>query len=215
MSVSNRVYRRLYRSASDPEELPWSHTDPTDYVSEAINQRATPGRALDVGCGTGTDTVFLASLGWAVTGVDFVADALAMARERANKANVSPTFIQADVTTWTTDTPFDLIVDRGCLHNFKDKDRLSYRDRLYQWLAPGGDYVLVHFNKRHVFDWRPIGPRRFPASEILAFFEEELIEQSYKTVNNLHVPLPIGPAISVNTFWFKRKVQSNTETSSA
>ena len=61
MSVSNRVYRRLYRSASDPEELPWSHTDPTDYVSEAINRRAAPGRALDVGCGTGTDTVFLAS----------------------------------------------------------------------------------------------------------------------------------------------------------
>ena len=31
MSVSNRVYRRLYRSASDPEELPWSHTDPCPF----------------------------------------------------------------------------------------------------------------------------------------------------------------------------------------
>ncbi len=72
------------------------------------------------------------------------------------------------------------------------------------WLAPGGDYILVHFNKRHVLDWRPIGPRRFPANEILAFFAPELKEQSFSTVNNLQVPLPIGPTISVNTFWFKK-----------
>ena len=207
MSVSNRVYSRLYRSAKGPEELPWSHSDPTDYLAEVMQQRATPGRALDVGCGTGTDSVFLASQGWNVTGVDFVADALAMARERAEKANVSPTFVQADVTRWTTDTPFNLVVDRGCIHNFKNEDRLAYRTRLYEWLAPEGDYILVHFNKRHVLDWRPMGPRRFPASAVLDFFEAELIEQSYKTVNNLRVPLPIGPTISVNTFWFKRKAQ--------
>ncbi len=93
MSVSNSVYRRLYRNANGPEELPWSHAVPTDYLTEAIQQRSEPGRALDVGCGTGTDSVFLATQGWSVTGVDFVSDALAMAKERASKANVSPTFV--------------------------------------------------------------------------------------------------------------------------
>ncbi len=205
MSVSDKVYRRLYGSANSPEDLPWSHTDPTDYLTDAVSERPEPGRALDVGCGTGTDSVFLASQGWDVTGIDFVADALAMAQKRAEAASVSPTFVQADVTTWSSDTPFDLIVDRGCLHNFNDEGRLAYRDRLLEWIAPGGDYILVHFNKRHFLDWRPIGPRRKPAQEILSFFTPEFEEKAFTTVNNIRQAFPIGPIISLNTFWFKRK----------
>ena len=205
MGMTDAVYRRLYGSAENPEDLPWSHTDPTDFLSDSIDEREAPGRALDVGCGTGTDSVFLASRGWHVTGLDFVADALEMATKRADDAGVSATFIETDVTAWKTDAPFDLVVDRGCLHNFKPNNRNDYRERLLEWLAPGGDYILAHFNKRHVFDWRPIGPRRLRAKDIFSFFAPELEEWAFKTIDNIRQPLPVGPTISVNTFWFKHR----------
>ena len=57
-----------------------------------------PGSALDVGCGTGDSSIYLAQHGWQVTGVDFVAKPLDKARAKARAAGVSVNFVQADVT---------------------------------------------------------------------------------------------------------------------
>src|SRR5438270_4648330 len=57
-----------------------------------------PGRALDLGCGTGTNVVYLTQHGWDAVGVDFAARAVAKARERARRAGVASTFFVGDVT---------------------------------------------------------------------------------------------------------------------
>ena len=58
----------------------------------------SPGSALDVGCGTGDASIYLAQHGWQVTGVDFTPKALDKARAKAGAAGVPVDFVHADVT---------------------------------------------------------------------------------------------------------------------
>src|SRR5260370_14518015 len=60
-----------------------------------------PGKALDLGCGTGTNSIYLARHGWETTGVDFVPRAIAQARRKAAAAGASPRFLVGDVTRLT------------------------------------------------------------------------------------------------------------------
>jgi len=83
------------------------------------------GRALDIGCGTGDNSIYLAKHGWQVTGVDFVAKAVEKARAKAAADNVAVTFDQADVTRLRTEgigSNFSLIIDSGCLHGMSAED---------------------------------------------------------------------------------------------
>ncbi|MGB9307685.1 MAG: class I SAM-dependent methyltransferase, partial [Mycobacterium sp.] len=72
------VYRLIYRLGL----IIWRRdTPPTELVALVEGLAALPaGRALDLGCGTGTDTIYLATHGWDVTGVDMVPKALDIAR---------------------------------------------------------------------------------------------------------------------------------------
>ncbi|MGC2652424.1 MAG: class I SAM-dependent methyltransferase [Mycobacterium sp.] len=87
------------------------------------------GSALDVGCGTGDTSIYLAQHGWKVTGVDFVPKALDEARAKARGNGVSVNFVHGDVTCLTEagiGADFQLIVDNGCLHNLSGDDRDEY-----------------------------------------------------------------------------------------
>jgi SAM-dependent methyltransferase len=86
----------------------------------------SPGRALDVGCGSGRDAVHLAERGWQVTGVDFAEAALNAARQRARDKGVEVQLVRADVTQLGALglTPgYDLIYDFGCMHLLPDPAR--------------------------------------------------------------------------------------------
>jgi 2-polyprenyl-3-methyl-5-hydroxy-6-metoxy-1,4-benzoquinol methylase len=70
---------------------PWDREGPVPELVAAAYGLA-PGRALDLGCGTGAQSVFLAREGWEVTAVDAVPRALAAARRRAEAAGVAVDF---------------------------------------------------------------------------------------------------------------------------
>jgi len=77
-----------------------------------------PRTAIDVGCGTGGDAVFLAGLGITTTGVDVSGEALDRARERADAGGVDVTWIEGSALDLPiADGRIDLITDRGCLHH--------------------------------------------------------------------------------------------------
>ena len=85
-------------------------------TAEVGDQR--PGRALDAGCGHGSDALWLAARGWQVTAVDFAATALAYAQSTAEAmgADVADRieWIEADLATWTPQRDeYDLVV---CLY---------------------------------------------------------------------------------------------------
>ena len=90
------VYRVIYRLGL----IVWRRAaPPAELVTLIEGPNALPvGRALDLGCGTGTDTIYLAAHHWDVTGVDMVPKALAIARRNATAAGVAPHFVEGDVT---------------------------------------------------------------------------------------------------------------------
>lgn len=106
-----------------------------------------PGRALDIGCGTGTNAIALARHGWQVTGVDFARRAISIARRKARQAGVQADLRVGDVTKFTDPGPFDLVLDIGCFHSLPPNTRQDYTRNLTQWLAPQGTYLLYAFFK--------------------------------------------------------------------
>lgn len=108
----------------------------------------TPGTALDLGCGTGDNSIYLAKHGWQVTGVDFVAKAVDKARAKAEANKVKVNFARADVTRLSSEgvgANFGLIVDNGCLHGMSADDRDAYVREVTTVAAPDARLLLVEF----------------------------------------------------------------------
>ena len=105
-----------------------------------------PGRALDLGCGTGTNAITLAKAGWQATGIDFVPSAIAQARRKAQQAKVSCTLRVGDVTRLSPDLrDQDLILDIGCFHGLSDAQRTAYLESVQRALKPMGHLLIyVH-----------------------------------------------------------------------
>jgi len=88
-----------------------------------------PGRALDLGCGGGTQAIYLAQHGWDVTAVDYVGQALARARQRAAAARVAVQWVQGDVTRLDAlglGDGYQLLFDFGCFHGLNAGERAAY-----------------------------------------------------------------------------------------
>jgi SAM-dependent methyltransferase len=142
------VYRLLYRLGVPV----WQRsTPPADLVALVEGPSALPpGRALDLGCGTGTDSIYLASHGWEATGVDMVPKALATARRNATAAGVSPRFVEGDVTRLHdlgVGDGYALVVDFGCFHTLPEDRRNAYVSEVSSAAAPGATFLLYGFRR--------------------------------------------------------------------
>jgi SAM-dependent methyltransferase len=141
------VYRASYRLGFTP----WDRGAPASGLVDLVEgPNALPrGRALDLGCGTGTNTIYLSKSGWDGTGIDMVASALDVARGNATRAGVHPRFIKGDVThllELTLEGPFDLLVDVGCFHTLPEDLRDRYAEGLSRVAAPGATLFLFAFS---------------------------------------------------------------------
>jgi SAM-dependent methyltransferase len=104
------------------------------------------GPLLDAGCGTGGTSVFFAARGLAVTGIDFVEDAIARARARAKEHGVSVTFLVKDaMTLGTWEARFASVIDSGLFHIYAGEPRQRYVQGLAHVLQPGGRLYLFSF----------------------------------------------------------------------
>jgi SAM-dependent methyltransferase len=99
-----------------------------------------PGTALDAGCGTGTEAIWLATQGWQVTAADISADALARAARKAAENGQSVSWIEADLTAWEPGRQFDLVTTN---YAHPAMPQLAFYDRVSDWVAPGGTLLIV------------------------------------------------------------------------
>jgi SAM-dependent methyltransferase len=109
-----------------------------------------PGRALDLGCGTGTNVITLAQHGWQAEGVDFVPRAIKTARKKARRAGVREMvdFRVGDALSANVfHGQYDLILDIGCFHSFPEEAIGTHAGNLRDHLVVGGTFLLyTHIN---------------------------------------------------------------------
>ncbi len=170
-------YKMLY--AADPEASLWELNEPHPPLVELLDRDiVTIGRALDVGCGLGTQSIYLAERGFSVDGIDFQEKALTRARTRVSATGADCTFEWADVTQAISRGPYDLIIDRGCLHSLTGGALHRYSQNLQRWLAPGGYFHLTAFVWESLLErLTPVFTPRLPAADIDRLFSWlELVE---------------------------------------
>jgi SAM-dependent methyltransferase len=157
------LYRTLYRLGVTP----WDRGGIPAPVRDLVGA-SRPGRAVDLGCGTGGQARYLAGHGWTVTAVDFVATAIARARRLDVDGRV--TWRVADVTDISTVDitgelagTVDLILDNGCLHGIPTDQRAGWANTVASLAAPGATLLVRAAPRRRT---RGIGPQGIDAGEL-------------------------------------------------
>ena len=143
------MFRTMYRLGFKPWD---SGVTPPELkeIIEGPDARA-PGKALDLGCGTGTNAIYMAQHGWEVTAIDFVPRAIAMAKAKAAAAKVAPRLIRGDVTRLDdlgVGGGYTLVFDLGCLHSIPQARRDAYAAGVTKAAAPGADFLVWGFYAR-------------------------------------------------------------------
>ncbi|WGL52407.1 class I SAM-dependent methyltransferase [Nocardioides sp. BP30] len=101
-----------------------------------------PGRALDLGCGEGADSIWLAEQGWTVTGVDVAETAVGRARAESEHRDLPITWVAADLTEWAPSEDYDLV--SACfLHSPVEFPRTEVLRRLAGSIVSGGHLLVV------------------------------------------------------------------------
>jgi SAM-dependent methyltransferase len=142
----NTFYRITYRLGFTP----WDTGVVPPELSELVEgpDALSVGRALDLGCGTGTQAIYLAQHGWHVTGVDFMARPLEKAKRKAAVVGVQPTWIQGDVTHLSNlgvGTGYNLVLDLACFHGLKPEERPDTARQITSVVRPGAIFLMVGF----------------------------------------------------------------------
>jgi len=143
MSYFHRLFFNLWYLRKPPWDTGISPPELLDFI-----EHHPPGRALDLGCGTGTNVITLAQHGWQVTGVDFAARAVKQARKCVEEAGEQAELLVNDVIDLSDLTgPYDLILDIGCFHGLSQEGVVRYIKNLERLLAPGGYFLMYGFFK--------------------------------------------------------------------
>ncbi|MGZ9221359.1 MAG: class I SAM-dependent methyltransferase [Anaerolineales bacterium] len=199
----------MSRFGSDPLEFfnsvyhdipPWDIGGPQPAMSALLAKYPPADPILDVGCGSGDLSIYLAQLGHQVVGVDFVEAAIAHAQE---KSSALPPNVKQLLTFQVADAlkpsplrrQFGAVVDSGFFHLFEPDECDRFIDELALTLLPGGRYYLHEFAIEFSL---PNLPRKVTADELQARFTSEKgwHIQDIQSVEFLSRVAPPVPAIS-------------------
>jgi len=146
--VSSRVYDLFYRYWA-----PWDSIGVRPQLVDLLESGRVDAercpRAIDLGCGTGANVVYLAELGFDAWGVDFSELAVRKSNSRATGAGVEATFVQGDLTAdsieGVEDGSFDFIVDFGTLDDMRGEKREAMARTITRLSRPGTVFLEYCF----------------------------------------------------------------------
>ncbi len=143
---------------------------------------------MDIGCGTGENTLYLAQQGLKAWGVDASPRAIKKAKAKAKRRGISVTFLVADALVLARlGQTFETVIDSGLFHLFSDPERVRFVESLAGALRQGGSYFMLAFCDQEPADWG--GPRRITQEEIRAAFREGWTVESIRPAtfeSNIH-----------------------------
>jgi len=180
------------------KELLWTAQPNRLFAAEV--EGIEPGRALDVACGEGRNAVWLAELGWQVTGIDFSDVALGKAAELARARGVEVEWVAADVLVHEpAPGAFDLV---AVLYLQLPHDELARAlRRAARAVAPGGALIVLGHDTRNLTDGYG-GPRDpsvlFTPADVVASLDDLVVERA-ETVERT-VTLDDGEAVALDVF---------------
>jgi 2-polyprenyl-3-methyl-5-hydroxy-6-metoxy-1,4-benzoquinol methylase len=163
------------------ENIPWEITSPPEDLEAYLGQHNNRGSALDIGCGTGNYTLYLATKGFRpVVGVDFSEKAIGLAKRRVGDGG-GIRFIQGDVLELENivgAAKFDFILDYSILHHISDQNVKQYTEQCKKVLKPNGVILLVCYTDVNEFAQGDTGMGKY--GNDMYFRSTEDIRQLYK-----------------------------------
>jgi SAM-dependent methyltransferase len=130
-----------YKEHYKAKITPWDPGRPDFNLVDMVTKRPIEKcKALDVGCGSGHNSIWLTQHEFLVTGVDVSEIALQKAKENASTNNVNCTFLLLDFfEKYIPGLPFNFIFDRGCFHSYdSDQERIKFAERVAYHLEEAG-----------------------------------------------------------------------------
>ncbi len=140
MSTSDQImYETIYR-ISRPR---WDDGQIPPQVTQLVSCKGNSGNAIDLGCGTGTHSIYLAQQGFTVTGIDISPTAIRRANEKASRAEVKVEFIVQDVAHLDfLPGPYDIALDVGCFHGLSAANQQGYALALTRLMQTGSTLLV-------------------------------------------------------------------------
>ncbi len=163
-----------YREGRRP---PWDVGRPSSDLVRVVEQGTVkPCRAVELGCGTGTDAIYLAERDFEVTAIDLAPTALSIAERKALEAGVKVRWLLADVLAPPKLQPFDFVYDRGCYHGLRKQHAAKYVETLRRLSRPGTLVLILAGNANEPPPHS--GPPRVTEEEIRGDFSKlfEIVE---------------------------------------
>jgi SAM-dependent methyltransferase len=153
-SVRDREPASHERMAGEPWDAsytrgpaPWDTGRPQPAITRLADAGGFAGSVLDVGCGTGENTLHIAALGLPVLGVDVAPTALAMARQKADAQGLKAEFAEVDALHLETlGRTFDTVLDCGLFHTFNEQEHPGYVASLGAAVSHGGMLHILCFS---------------------------------------------------------------------
>lgn len=173
----DEIYRR-YKL----DELGWELGKPRPILVEYLEKGLIPkGKALDLCCGAGTNTVYLAQSGFDVTGIDISKTAIEIAKRKAHQAKVNVNFLaESFINLPFIDRGFGFVFDMGCFHHVEVEERLQFISGVHRVLKQGGIYMLTCFSYRNGRGWN-----HFTRKQITDLFSERFVIEKLRQYPSL------------------------------
>jgi SAM-dependent methyltransferase len=156
VEAANPEFQR-WQARYETGDTPWDTGRPSTMLMQVLaEEKIPPCRALDLGCGTGTNAVWLAQQGFTVVGVDLSPLAIEQATKRSAQAGVRVHFMAADVLKLADLRPdFRFFFDRGLYHIVRKIDAQRYVQTVADWTFPGALGLVLAGNAKEPMEPGP------------------------------------------------------------
>ncbi|MHC4779612.1 MAG: class I SAM-dependent methyltransferase [Planctomycetota bacterium] len=171
--MTHKGDKEFWENRYKNEDMPWDRDEPSPELVACIEKLGlTSGKVLEVGCGTGTNAIWMAEQGLEVTALDIAPTVVAMARDKVAKAGV--TGVEIMEGDFFAETPFrggdfDFAFDRGAFHHHADLAfREAFAEQVHRSVKPSAHWLTLCGSTD---DTGPGGPPRLKAADIVTACE--------------------------------------------